>query len=204
MGARARRRVSVPVSIFVMKQIANKSKGRFIAQWRHTGSLNAQVEETFTGHTVVKAFGRQREAQARFDATNEELYEAGFAAQFISGCIQPATVLIGNLNYVAIAVLGGLMVAERLAGHRRRAGVHPVLAAVRRSRSPRPRRCINVLQSGIASAERVFELLDAPEQSPDPDVDPTASGRPRLGPRARRVQRRVVPLPRRHARSSTT
>ncbi|MFZ4720279.1 MAG: ABC transporter ATP-binding protein, partial [Ilumatobacteraceae bacterium] len=99
--------VSVPLSIFVMKVIAGKSKGRFIAQWRHTGSLNAQVEETFTGHTVVKAFGRHREAQARFDDTNEELYRASFAAQFISSCIQPATVFIGNLNYVAIAVLGG-------------------------------------------------------------------------------------------------
>ena len=193
----------MPLSIFVMKQIADKSKGRFIAQWRHTGSLNAHVEETFTGHTVVKAFGRQREAQARFDATNEELYEAGFAAQFISGCIQPATVFIGNLNYVAIAVLGGLKVANGSLG------IGDVQAFIQYSRQfsqplTQTASMINVLQSGIASAERVFELLDAPEQSPDPEVDPTAPGRARLGPRPRRVPRRVVPLPRGHARSSTT
>jgi ATP-binding cassette subfamily B protein len=165
--------LSVPLSIFVMKQIAGKSKGRFMAQWKHTGSLNAQVEETFTGHTVVKAFGRQREAQARFDATNEELYNAGFAAQFISGCIQPATVLIGNLNYVAIAVLGGLKVANGSLG------IGDVQAFIQYSRQfaqplTQTASMLNVLQSGIASAERVFELLDAPEQSPDPEVDPTA------------------------------
>jgi ATP-binding cassette subfamily B protein len=164
--------LSVPLSIFVMKQIAGKSKGRFMAQWRHTGSLNAQVEETFTGHTVVKAFGRQREAQARFDATNEELYTAGFAAQFISGCIQPATVLIGNLNYIAIAVLGGLKVANGSLG------IGDVQAFIQYSRQfaqplTQTASMLNVLQSGIASAERVFELLDAPEQSPDPEVEST-------------------------------
>jgi ATP-binding cassette subfamily B protein len=162
--------LSVPLSIFVMKQIAGHSKGRFISQWKHTGSLNAQVEETFTGHTVVKAFGRQREAQARFDATNEELYNAGFAAQFISGCIQPATVFIGNLNYVAIAVLGGLKVANGSLG------IGDVQAFIQYSRQfaqplTQTASMVNVLQSGIASAERVFELLDAPEQSPDPDVE---------------------------------
>jgi ATP-binding cassette subfamily B protein len=162
--------LSVPLSIFVMKQIAGHSKGRFIAQWKHTGSLNAQVEETFTGHTVVKAFGRQREAQARFDSTNEELYNAGFAAQFISGCIQPATVFIGNLNYVAIAVLGGLKVANGSLG------IGDVQAFIQYSRQfaqplTQTASMVNVLQSGIASAERVFELLDAPEQSPDPEVE---------------------------------
>ena len=163
--------VSVPISIWVMKVIAGKSKGRFIAQWRHTGSLNAQVEETFTGHTVVKAFGRQREAQGRFDATNEELYQASFAAQFISSCIQPATVFIGNLNYVAIAVLGGLKVANGTLG------IGDVQAFIQYSRQfsqplTQTASMLNVLQSGIASAERVFELLDAPEQSPEPEVAP--------------------------------
>ena len=163
--------VSVPLSISVMKQIAKRSKGRFIAQWRHTGMLNGQVEENFTGHTVVKAFGRQHEAQARFDATNEELYHAGFSAQFISGCIQPATVLIGNLNYVTIAVFGGIKVANRALG------LGDVQAFIQYSRQfsqplTQTASMVNVLQSGIASAERVFELLDAPEQSPDPAVDP--------------------------------
>jgi ATP-binding cassette subfamily B protein len=161
--------VSVPLSIFVMKQIAGRSKARFIAQWRYTGIINGQVEETFTGHTVVKAFGRQKEAQARFDATNEELYEAGFGAQFISSTIQPATVLIGNLNYVAIAVFGGIKVAHRALG------LGDVQAFIQYSRQfaqplTQTASMLNVLQSGIASAERVFELLDAPEQSSDPEI----------------------------------
>jgi len=177
--------VTVPVSIWVMKKIAGYSKGRFIAQWQHTGALNAQVEETFTGHPIVKAFGRQREAQARFDATNDKLYEAGFAAQFISGCVQPATVLIGNLNYVAIAVFGGLKVANGSLG------LGDVQAFIQYSRQfsqplTQTASMINVLQSGIASAERVFELLDAPEQSPD--AAPT--GRPT--PAAGRVEFRDV------------
>ena len=104
--------VSVPVTIVVMQRIAKRSKGRFVQQWKHTGILNGQIEETFTGHTVMKAFGRQREVQAQFDATNAELHEAGFHAQFISGCIQPATIFVGGLNFVAIAVFGGLKVAN--------------------------------------------------------------------------------------------
>jgi len=156
--------VTVPLSVFTMKQIAAHSKGRFIAQWKHTGMLNAHVEETFTGHTIVKAFGRQREAQARFDATNDELYEAGFAAQFISGCIQPAMVFIGNLNYIAIAVLGGLRVAS---GSMSLGDVQAFLQYSRQFSQPLTQTAsmVNVLQSGIASAERVFEILDAPEQS---------------------------------------
>jgi ATP-binding cassette subfamily B protein len=165
--------LSVPLSIFMMKQLAAKSKGRFIAQWAHTGALNAHVEETFTGHTVVKAFGRQREAQARFDETNAKLFTASFAAQFISGCVQPVTVMIGNLNYVAIAVLGGLKVANGSLG------IGDVQAFIQYSRQfsqplTQAASMVNVLQSGIASAERVFELLDAPEQSAEPDVDPDA------------------------------
>ena len=93
-----------------MKTIAKRSKKRFIAQWAHTGALNAQVEEAFTGHALVKVFGRQRDVEARFDAKNDELYEASFGAQFISGIIQPAMMFLGNLNYVVIAVIGGLRV----------------------------------------------------------------------------------------------
>ncbi len=168
--------VSVPVSIVVMKSIAGHSRTRFIAQWKHTGTLNAQVEETFTGHSIMKAFGRQREAQARFDATNDELYDAAFSAQFISGCVQPATVLIGNLNYVAIAVLGGLKVANRTLG------LGDVQAFIQYSRQfaqplTQTASMINVLQSGIASAERVFEILDAPEQTADPTFHDAAQAR---------------------------
>ena len=161
--------VTVPLSITTMKRIASRSRGRFIAQWKHTGMLNGQVEEAFTGHTIVKAFGRQREAQARFDATNEELFEAGFAAQFISGCIQPAMVFIGNLHYVAIAVLGGLRVASGSMG------LGDVQAFIQYSRQfsqplTQTASTVNVLQSGIASAERVFEILDAPEMTAEADA----------------------------------
>ena len=170
--------VTVPLSIFTMKQIATRSKGRFIDQWRHTGSLNAQVEETFTGHTVMKAFGRQAEAQERFDATNHQLREAGFLAQFISGCIQPATVFIGNLNYVAIAVFGGIKVAHGSLG------IGDVQAFIQYSRQfaqplTQTASMVNVLQSGVASAERVFEILDAPTQVPD--IDTAGSAEPVRG-----------------------
>ena len=159
--------VTVPISIVLMKRIAERAKQRFIAQWAHTGQLNAQVEETFTGHAIVKAFGRQREAQERFDATNEQLFEAGFWAQFISGCVQPVTVLLSNLNYVAIAVFGGVKVANGSLG------LGDVQAFIQYSRQfsmplTQTASMMNQLQSGIASAERVFELLDAPDQRPDP------------------------------------
>ena len=170
--------ITVPVSMFLMKKIAARSKTRFIAQWKHTGVLNAQVEETFTGHPIVKAFGRQKEAQARFDATNAELYEAGFAAQFISGCVQPAMIMVGNLNYVAIAVWGGLKVANGTLG------LGDVQAFIQYSRQfsqplTQTASMVNVLQSGIASAERVFELLDAPEQTAD--AEPVVDAAPIAG-----------------------
>ena len=165
--------VTVPLSIWTMKTIAGRARDKFIAQWRHTGMLNAQVEETFTGHAIVKAFGRQHEAQARFDATNDELYEAAFSAQFISGCVQPSTVLLSSLNYVAVAVVGGLKVANGSLG------LGDVQAFIQYSRQftmplTQTASMMNVLQSGIASAERVFELLDAPEQVADPAADPDA------------------------------
>ena len=104
--------VTIPLSTVMMRAIAKRSRTRFMAQWMHTGKLNAQVEETFTGHAIVKAFGRQREVEARFRDTNEDLYAASFGAQFVSGAIQPSTMLVGNLNFVAIAVLGGVRVAH--------------------------------------------------------------------------------------------
>ncbi len=158
--------VTVPTSLIVMKQIANRSRPRFIAQWRHTGSLNGLVEEAFTGHAIVKAFGRQHEVEERFRETNEQLYEASFGAQFMSGTIQPAMMFVGNLSYVAIAVVGGLRVAAGAIG------LGDVQAFIQYSRQftqplTQTASMINVLQSGIASAERVFELLDAEEQQPD-------------------------------------
>ncbi|HEX9257965.1 MAG TPA: ABC transporter ATP-binding protein, partial [Acidimicrobiales bacterium] len=104
--------LSIPVSLFVIRFVAARSRTKFVAQWRHTGMLNALVEETFAGHALVKVFGRQRDVEARFEARNEELYQASFGAQFISGTIQPAMMFIGNLNYVIIAVVGGLRVSS--------------------------------------------------------------------------------------------
>ncbi|MSO58981.1 MAG: ABC transporter ATP-binding protein [Ilumatobacteraceae bacterium] len=165
----------VPSSLITMKQIAARSKTRFIAQWTQTGKLNGLVEEAFTGHAIVKAFGRQQEVENRFAIINDELHDASFGAQFVSGAIQPAMMFIGNLNYVAIAVVGGVRVASGTMG------LGDIQAFIQYSRlftAPLTQTAsmMNVLQSGIASAERVFELLDAQEQSPDADsrVDETS------------------------------
>jgi ATP-binding cassette subfamily B protein len=163
--------VSVPLSIFTMRSIAKRSKTRFISQWRHTGVLNAQVEETFTGHAVVKAFGRQREVEARFRETNDQLHSASFSAQFVSGIIQPSMMFLGNLNYVIIAVLGGLKVTS---GQMTIGDVQAFLQYTRQFAQPLTAIAsqFNVLQSGVASAERVFDLLDAEEQTPDTTAAP--------------------------------
>ena len=159
--------VTVPLSILAMKQIAAKSKAKFIAQWSHTGVLNGLIEETFTGHAIVKTFGRQREVEERFSVTNEKLYEAGFGAQFMSGSIQPAMMFVGNLNYLMIAVVGGLKVASGTMG------LGDVQAFIQYSRQftmplTQTASMMNVLQSGVASAERVFQVLDAEEESIEP------------------------------------
>jgi ATP-binding cassette subfamily B protein len=158
--------VTIPLSMVTVKQIAKRSRARFVAQWKHTGMLNAQIEETFTGHAIVKTFGRQREAEARFRATNDELYDASFGAQFASGTIQPSLMFLGNLNYVAIAVVGGVRVAS---GAISIGDVQAFIQYSRQFTQPLTQfaSMINVLQSGIASAERVFELLDAEEQTPE-------------------------------------
>ena len=156
--------ITVPLSIFIMRSIASRSRQRFKAQWNHTGMLNAQVEEAFTGHAIVKAFGRHAEVEERFRQKNEELYEAGFWAQFISGIIQPSMMFLGNLNYVAIAVIGGLRVA---AGAISLGDVQAFISYSRQFTQPLTQvaSMMNVLQSGIASAERVFHLLDAEDQT---------------------------------------
>ncbi len=157
---------SVPLSLGGIKVITGRSKPKFIAQWRHTGQLNGLVEEAFTGHAVVKAFGRQREVEARFSTMNEELYKASFGAQFISGSIQPVMMLLGNLNFVGIAVIGGLRVAS---GAMSLGDVQAFIQYSRQFTQPLTQvaSMVNTFQSGIASAERVFELLDADEELPD-------------------------------------
>jgi ATP-binding cassette subfamily B protein len=140
-----------------------------VEQWDHTGVLNAQVEEVFTGHELVKVYGRRADAARRFDAENEELYRSSFLAQFISGTIQPTMMFMGNLNYAAIAVVGGLRVAS---GTMTLGDVQAFLQYSRQYTQPLTQLASmsNLLQSAIASAERVFELLDAPEESADPEV----------------------------------
>ncbi|MDP9093712.1 MAG: ABC transporter ATP-binding protein/permease [Actinomycetota bacterium] len=161
--------VTIPASIAVTKQIAKRSQKHFIAQWRHTGALNGQIEEAFSGHEVVKVFGRQHEIEEKFSRKNEELFQASFGAQFVSGLIMPAMMFIGNLNYVIIAVIGGLRVAT---GAMSLGDVQAFIQYSRQFTQPLTQvaSMANLLQSGVASAERVFDLLDATEQSADPDA----------------------------------
>jgi ATP-binding cassette subfamily B protein len=158
--------VVVPASLFLTKQVTKRSQGRFVAQWRHTGRLNGQIEEAFTGHSVVKVFGRQREVEQVFSEENERLYTASFWAQFLAGTIQPAMMFLGNLNFVAIAVVGGLRVTT---GAMTIGDIQAFIQYSRQFTQPLTQMAsmLNILQSGVASAERVFELLDAGEQSLD-------------------------------------
>ncbi len=172
--------VAIPVTLVITVLVAKRSQKLFVAQWTHTGTLNAQIEEGYTGHSLVKVFGRHREVQARFDAKNEELYKASFGAQFVSGIIMPATMFVGNLVYVAIAVVGGLFVAN---GSMRLGDVQAFIQYSRQFTQPLSQlgSMANLLQSGVASAERVFELLDAEEQTADPvPAESPAGGTGRL------------------------
>ncbi len=157
--------LAVPASLVVTILIIRRSQKLFVAQWASTGALNGHVEEMHTGHAIVKAFGRQRQAVATFDEENQRLYQASYRAQFISGIIQPAMNFISNLNYVAIAVIGGLRVA---AGQMTLGDVVAFIQYSRQFTFPiiQTASIVNVLQSAVASAERVFELLDEAEEVP--------------------------------------
>jgi ATP-binding cassette, subfamily B, multidrug efflux pump len=166
--------VTVPLTMVVTGQIMKRSQGMFITQWRRTGQLNAHIEETFTGHALVKVFGRQAEVEQRFAEENDELFRASFGAQFVSGLIMPMMMFIGNINYVVIAVLGGLRVAS---GTMSLGDVQAFIQYSRQFTQPLTQvaSMINLLQSGVASAERVFELLDA-EEEPVEQAEPLAVG----------------------------
>jgi len=159
--------VTIPLTVIVTMLVARRSQKLFVAQWKATGILNARVEETFSGHAIVKVFGHQRAVEQDFAAENDEVYRASFGAQFLSGVIMPAMMFIGNLVYVAIAVAGGLQVA---AGVLSIGDVQAFIQYSRQFTQPLSQlgSMANLLQSGVASAERVFELLDEPEQTPDP------------------------------------
>ncbi len=159
--------VTVPVALWITKTIAKRSQPEFIAQWTSTGRLNGHIEETFTGHEIVKVFGRQEESRAIFDEHNDAVYDASFKAQFISGIIQPTMMFVSNLNYVAVAVIGALRVGSGAIS------VGDVQAFVQYSRQftqplTQLASMINLLQSGVASAERVFDFLDEEEERADP------------------------------------
>ncbi|WP_280411300.1 ABC transporter ATP-binding protein [Nocardia asiatica] len=171
--------LTVPAAIVVTAQIAKRSKPHFVDQWKYTGLVNAQVEEAFTGHEVVTAFGRNREVGKEFDQRNERLYQASFKAQFISGLIMPAVMFLGNVNFVLVALVGGLKVAT---GSLSLGDVQAFIQYSRQFSQPLTQlgAMANLLQSGVASAERIFEILDAEEQSPDPvmaDARPVDRGR---------------------------
>ena len=156
--------VSIPVSVGLVAVIGKQSQKRFAAMWKHTGELNGQIEEAFTGHALVKVFGRQQEMNTTFHNKNAELYKAAFGAQFISAIIMPVMFFVGNLSYVFVAVVGGLRVA---AGQLSLGDVQAFITYSRQFTQPVTQiaSMANLLQSGVASAERVFEVLDAEEMS---------------------------------------
>jgi ATP-binding cassette subfamily B multidrug efflux pump len=158
--------VTIPVSVLVTGVIGKRAQKQFVAQWRTTGELNSHIEEAFTGQSLVKVFGRRKEVEEVFTERNGGLFESSFKAQFISGIIMPTMMFIGNLNYVIIAVVGGLRVAN---GTMNLGDVQAFIQYSRMFTQPLTQvaSMANLLQSGVASAERVFEVLDAPESVPD-------------------------------------
>nr|WP_206038070.1 ABC transporter ATP-binding protein [Rhodococcus sp. HNM0569] len=158
--------LTVPVSIVVTAVIARRSKRHFVNQWRSTGLVNGQVEEAYSGHEIVTAFGRTQQVRERFAAENDRLYQSSYRAQFVSGLVMPAIMFLGNLNYVAVAVIGGMRVAS---GTMSLGDVQAFIQYSRQFTQPLSQigSMVNLLQSGVASAERVFAVLDEDEEVPD-------------------------------------
>ena len=171
--------LTVPLSLLATRTIARRSQRLFVAQWRNTGRLNAHIEETYSGFTVVKTFGHRALAEDEFRELNADVYQASFGAQFLSGLVGPATTFVGNVSYVAVAVVGGIQVAT---GQLTLGSIQAFIQYVRQFNQPLTQiaSMYNSMQSGIASAERVFELLDADEQTPEspaPGADRPLAGR---------------------------
>ncbi|MCD0452409.1 ABC transporter ATP-binding protein/permease [Actinocorallia sp. API 0066] len=161
--------VTIPLALYATRRIALVARPQFLAQWGTTGKLNGHVEEVFTGHALVRLFGRNEEAARRFTEYNDGLYRAGFRAQFVSGLARPATIALGNVGYLLIAVIGAYRVASGALS------LGDVQAFIQYSQQAtqsvnQAAGLLNLFQSGLASAERVFALLDAPEQEPDPET----------------------------------
>ncbi len=172
--------VTVPLSLWLTRVITRRSQKMFVAQWRNTGRLNAHIEETYSGFAVVRTFGHRAAAREKFGALNDDVFHAAFGAQFFSGLVAPATMFVGNLSYVGVAVVGGLHVAT---GQITLGAIQAFIQYVRQFNQPLTQVAgmYNTLQSGVASAERVFEFLDEPEQSAEPAAElPVATGPPRV------------------------
>ncbi|ORB67564.1 ABC transporter ATP-binding protein [Mycolicibacterium tusciae] len=170
--------ITVPLSLWATRVIARRSQRLFVAQWANTGRLNAHIEETYSGFTIVKTFGHRAQAQQQFGEFNDDVYQTSSEAQFFSGLVSPATVFIGNISYVAVAVVGGIQVAT---GQITLGSIQAFIQYVRQFNQPLTQVAgmYNTLQSGVASAERVFELLDTEEESPErAAMPPSPAGRP--------------------------
>ncbi|QUR68485.1 ABC transporter ATP-binding protein [Mycobacterium spongiae] len=172
--------LTVPMSLLVTRAITRRSRRLFVAQWTSTGILNAHLEETYSGFTLVKTFGHQLAARQQFQKFNDDVYQASFGAQLFSGLVQPSATFIGNLGYVAVAVVGGLQVAT---GQITLGSIQAFIQYVRQFNTPvsQVAGMYNTLQSGVASAERVFDLLDESEEAPDPEPARTSILSPPLG-----------------------
>jgi len=158
--------VTLPLSFLVTANVAKRSQKFFAEQQKTLGELNGHVEEMYTGHAIVKAFGREEQSLQRFDQINEKLYQSGWKAQFISGIIMPLMSFIGNIGYVLVSVVGGILVTKRAIE------IGDIQAFIQYSRQftqpiVQTANIMNIIQSTIASAERVFELLDEEEEIPD-------------------------------------
>ncbi|KOR76177.1 ABC transporter ATP-binding protein [Paenibacillus solani] len=168
--------LTLPLSVVVTVMVAKRSQKHFVAQQKHLGELNGHVEEMYTGHKVVKAFGRERQSMEQFDEVNDKLYDAGWRAQFISGTIMPLMSFVGNIGYVIVSVVGGVLVT------RRAIEIGDIQAFIQYSRQftqpiTQLANIANVIQSTVASAERVFEVLDEEEEVPEPQA-PVAFKKP--------------------------
>ena len=176
--------IVIPTAIVITFFIARRSQVQFATQWKQTGSLNGLVEETHTGHVLVQVFGRRGATIDEFGRENRRLFDASFRAQFLSGIIQPAMQFLANINYVVIAVFGGYRVAS---GAMSLGDVQAFIQYSRQFTMPITQIAsqMNLLQSGLASAERVFEFLDAPEETADREPASVTALRP---PAAGRVE----------------
>jgi ABC-type multidrug transport system fused ATPase/permease subunit len=161
--------LTVPLSVVATRAITRRSQPLFVAQWTNTGRLNAHIEESYSGFTLVRTYGQRARIEDEFRRLNDEVYQANFGAQLISGLLSPATAFIGNLGYAAVAVVGGVQVAT---GQITVGSIQAFIQYVRQFNAPlnQVASMYNTLQSGVASAERVFELLDEPEESPDREL----------------------------------